>query len=88
MLFRSKGGYSVAIAGFITFLPFRSHNKRKGKKRSNDRFTIASINPKRTNIVVLAADQTIDERKRDEKKKKFFSIPKRNLTSPDNTLSL
>nr|YP_010935014.1 ribosomal protein S1 [Geoffroea decorticans]WKW52678.1 ribosomal protein S1 [Geoffroea decorticans] len=57
---RVKGGYSVAIAGFITFLPFRSHNKRKrkGKKRSNDRFTIASINPKRTNIVVTAADQT------------------------------
>lgn len=48
-----KGGYSVAIAGFITFLPFRSHNKRRRKKISNDRFTIESINPKRTNIVVF-----------------------------------
>ncbi|KAL5052987.1 hypothetical protein RYX36_033669 [Vicia faba] len=35
-----KGGYSVAIAGFITFLPFRSHNKRKKRRISNDRFTI------------------------------------------------
>ncbi|XP_020240644.1 uncharacterized protein LOC109819348 [Cajanus cajan] len=48
-----RGGYSVAIAGFITFLPFRSHNKRRRKKISNDRFTIESINPKRTNIVVF-----------------------------------
>lgn len=48
-----KGGYSVAIAGFITFLPFR----RQGI--SNDRFTIErieSINPKRTNIVVWCSN--------------------------------
>ena len=55
ILDKVKGGYSVAIAGFITFLPFRSHNKRRRKKISNDRFTIESINPKskRTNIVVF-----------------------------------
>ena len=47
---RIKGGYSVAIAGFITFLPFRP---RIRKRISNARFTIESINPKRTNIVVL-----------------------------------
>lgn len=35
-----KGGYSVAIAGFITFLPFRSLKK---KRRENDRFTIDSL---------------------------------------------
>ena len=45
-----KGGYSVAIAGFITFLPFRPLIRRR---ISNDRFTIESINPKRTNIVVF-----------------------------------
>ena len=45
-----KGGYSVAIAGFITFLPFRPRTR---KRISNDRFTIESINPKRTNIVVF-----------------------------------
>nr|YP_010180309.1 ribosomal protein S1 [Gleditsia sinensis]QVD39112.1 ribosomal protein S1 [Gleditsia sinensis] len=45
-----KGGYKVAIAGFLTFLPFR-FTKMKGI--SNDRFTIESINPKRTNIVVF-----------------------------------
>nr|QKI32000.1 ribosomal protein S1 [Ombrophytum subterraneum] len=45
-----KGGYSVAIAGFITFLPFRL---LISKRISNDRFTIESINPNRTNIVVL-----------------------------------
>ena len=45
-----KGGYSVAIAGFITFLPFRPLIRQR---ISNDRFTIESINPKRTNIVVF-----------------------------------
>ena len=45
-----KGGYSVAVAGFITFLPFR---RLISKRISNDRFTIESINPKRTNIVVF-----------------------------------
>ena len=44
-----KGGYSVAIAGFLTFLPFRRRNF------SSARFTIERINlkRKRTNIVVL-----------------------------------
>nr|YP_009045794.1 ribosomal protein S1 [Batis maritima]AIC83397.1 ribosomal protein S1 [Batis maritima] len=41
-----KGGYSVAIAGFITFLPF--HRKKSQKRISHDRFIISSINPKRT----------------------------------------
>nr|UDH53967.1 ribosomal protein S1 [Hemerocallis citrina] len=45
-----KGGYSVAIAGFITFLPFYPLITQR---IANDRFTIKSINPKRTNIVVL-----------------------------------
>eukprot|EP00268_Persea_americana_P019926 TRINITY_DN20269_c0_g1_i2.p1 TRINITY_DN20269_c0_g1~~TRINITY_DN20269_c0_g1_i2.p1 ORF type:complete len:214 (-),score=27.48 TRINITY_DN20269_c0_g1_i2:150-791(-) len=45
-----KGGYSVAIAGFITFLPFRPI---RTKRIANDRFTIESINPKRMNIVVF-----------------------------------
>lgn len=48
---RVKGGsYSVAIAGFIAFLPYRSHRKRS---IPNDRFTIESINPKKTSIVVF-----------------------------------
>ena len=45
-----KGGYSVAIAGFITFLPFRPLIT---KRIANDRFTIENINPKKTNIVVF-----------------------------------
>lgn len=47
-----KRGYSVAIAGFITFLPFRPMIR---KRISNDRFNIESINLKRTrtNIVVF-----------------------------------
>nr|WBQ47785.1 ribosomal protein S1 [Eucommia ulmoides]WLW41784.1 ribosomal protein S1 [Eucommia ulmoides] len=45
-----KGGYSVAIAGFITFIPLRP---LISQRISNDRFTIESINPKRTNIVVF-----------------------------------
>nr|ULQ69749.1 ribosomal protein S1 [Mayaca fluviatilis]ULQ69778.1 ribosomal protein S1 [Mayaca fluviatilis] len=46
-----KGGYSVATAGFITFLPFSPP-----ARIANDRFTIDSINPKRRNIVITAAD--------------------------------
>lgn len=45
-----KGGYSVAIAGLITFLPFCPLITQR---IANNRFTIESINPKRTNIVVL-----------------------------------
>lgn len=45
-----KGGYSVAIAGFITFRPFYPLITQR---IANDRFTIKSMNPKRTNIVVL-----------------------------------
>lgn len=45
-----KGGYSVAIAGFITFLPFYPLITQR---IANDRFTIESMNPKRTNIVVF-----------------------------------
>ena len=44
------------VAGFTTFLPFK---KALLKKRiANDRFTIDSINPKRRDIVIIAADQT------------------------------
>nr|BDI13099.1 ribosomal protein S1 [Begonia coptidifolia] len=43
-----KGGYSVAIAGFITFLPFRP---LISQRISNDRFTIESINPKKGRIL-------------------------------------
>nr|BCT43294.1 ribosomal protein S1 [Musa coccinea] len=45
-----KGGYSVAIAGFITFLPFCPLITQK---IANDRFTIESINPNRRKIVVF-----------------------------------
>uniref|UniRef100_M1BV45 Ribosomal protein S1 n=2 Tax=Solanum tuberosum TaxID=4113 RepID=M1BV45_SOLTU len=44
-----KGGYSVAIAGFITFLPFR----RRRKRILNNQFTVENINPKKKNIVVF-----------------------------------
>ncbi|KAK0598242.1 hypothetical protein LWI29_032831 [Acer saccharum] len=50
-----RGGYSVAIAGFITFLPSRPLKMRSHIRRiTNDRFTIESINPdpKRPNVVV------------------------------------
>nr|ABW22423.1 mitochondrial S1 ribosomal protein [Medicago sativa] len=48
-----RGGYSVAIAGFIAYLPFRSHSKRQRRRISNDQFTIESINPKNKSIVVF-----------------------------------
>nr|YP_008080937.1 ribosomal protein S1 [Butomus umbellatus]AFY16554.1 ribosomal protein S1 [Butomus umbellatus] len=55
ILDKVKGGSSVAIAGFITFIPWSSLNK---KRRDNYRFTIQSLHPKRKNIVVLLEDQT------------------------------
>lgn len=50
-----KGGYSVAIAGFITSLPFRLLITQR---IANDRFTVESMNPKKTKIVITAAGQT------------------------------
>nr|QNJ89350.1 ribosomal protein S1 [Caucalis platycarpos] len=44
-----KGGYSVAIAGFLTFLPFRHSRKRK----SFPRFAIFCINPKKVVVVTV-----------------------------------
>ncbi|XP_021742009.1 uncharacterized protein LOC110708230 [Chenopodium quinoa] len=46
-----RGGYSVAIAGFVAFLPFRHPNHMR--RLTSDRFTIESINLKSGNIVVL-----------------------------------
>ena len=46
-----KGGYSVAIAGFITFLPSRPFIKKRIS--INDRFKIVSINPKRKKKIVV-----------------------------------
>nr|ARX11161.1 ribosomal protein S1 [Amphibolis griffithii] len=47
-----KGGYSVAIAGFITLIPFSTFYKKKIQNQ-NVRFTIARLHPKRQKIVVL-----------------------------------
>lgn len=46
---KGKGGYSVAIAGFLAFLPFQ-RSRKKSQRKSNDRFIIQSINFKRKNI--------------------------------------
>ncbi|KAM5579737.1 hypothetical protein ABKV19_009490 [Rosa sericea] len=48
ILQKVRGGYLVAIGGFITFLPIR-----RKIALSNGRFTIESINRKRPNIVVF-----------------------------------
>lgn len=45
-----RGGYSVAIGGYIAFLPIRL---LLSKRIWNDRFTIESINPKDKSIVVV-----------------------------------
>nr|UZG65905.1 ribosomal protein S1 [Clematis acerifolia]UZG65906.1 ribosomal protein S1 [Clematis acerifolia]UZG65927.1 ribosomal protein S1 [Clematis acerifolia] len=76
-----KGGYSVAIAGFITFLPFRR------LRIANDRFIIESIKPKRkgkrkrTNIVVWSSNSGRSNKNLMSltKKKERFSIPKPKL---------
>lgn len=45
-----KGCYLVAMAGLITFIPF---HPLKSERIWNDQFTIESINPGSTNIVVF-----------------------------------
>ncbi|KAL4183151.1 hypothetical protein AMTRI_Chr11g96700 [Amborella trichopoda] len=50
-----KGGYLVAIAGFITFLPFCT---LKSKRIANDRFTTEIINPKRMKIMVWCSNSS------------------------------
>jgi len=65
---RIKGGHSVAIAGFITFLPFNKYNSALFtlKKKANARFTIDSFIP--GDIAIIAEeDQT---RELNEKKKR------------------
>nr|AKM22494.1 ribosomal protein S1 [Geranium brycei] len=49
ILEKVKGGYLVAIAGFITFLPFRPFIRQR---ILNNRFRIESINPKSSHIEV------------------------------------
>ncbi|KAF9592065.1 hypothetical protein IFM89_011815 [Coptis chinensis] len=50
LLKKVRAGYLIAIAGYITFLPFRRVNPRR---LANDQFTIDSIGPKKNNMVVL-----------------------------------
>nr|ULQ69252.1 ribosomal protein S1 [Ecdeiocolea monostachya] len=63
ILAKKRGGYAVAIAGFITLIPFKMAKKgffrtkkRFAKKRTeiriNTRYVIYSINPKRRKIVI------------------------------------
>nr|YP_010990204.1 ribosomal protein S1 [Pontederia crassipes]WOW96088.1 ribosomal protein S1 [Pontederia crassipes] len=65
-----KGGFSVAIAGFITFLPFCP---LKTRRRSNGRFTIENINPKRRNVVVLCSNSGRSILRIKRKKRAHFS---------------
>lgn len=67
-----KGGYSVAIAGFITFLPF---SPLITQRIMNDRFTIESINPKRRNIVVWCSNSGRSKKNLMRKKKRIRSSP-------------
>lgn len=46
-----RGGYSVAIAGYIAFLPYRQLMERR--RLSSDRYVIESINSKRKKITVF-----------------------------------
>ncbi|XP_047268383.1 ribosomal protein S1, mitochondrial isoform X2 [Capsicum annuum] len=46
---KMTGGYAVAIAGYIAFLPIRSRVNRL----QNGRFIIQSINPQKNNIVLF-----------------------------------
>ncbi|KAL4554833.1 hypothetical protein LXL04_037439 [Taraxacum kok-saghyz] len=47
-----RGGYSVAVAGYIAFLPYRGPLIDR-RKLTNDRFTIETINSKRKKITVF-----------------------------------
>jgi len=63
-----KGGYSVAIAGFITFLPFKFKKALKKKRIAKAQFTIDSFIPKRRDIVIIAAaNKNLRKKKKIEK---------------------
>nr|BDC46391.1 ribosomal protein S1 [Pseudotsuga sinensis var. wilsoniana] len=49
IIYKVKGGYPAAIAGFTTLPP---GSPLRTKRIANDQSTIENINPKRTNIVV------------------------------------
>lgn len=51
LLEKVRGGYSVAIAGYIAFFPFRPFMEKR--KLANDRYTIETINSKRKKITVF-----------------------------------
>ncbi|XP_039037428.1 ribosomal protein S1, mitochondrial-like [Hibiscus syriacus] len=48
-----RGGYSVAIAGYVAFLPYNRFTTRLGRNLSNDRFTIENIERKSKSVVVF-----------------------------------
>lgn len=50
ILEKVRGGYKVAIGGYIAYLPYRPLIRRR---ILNDRFTIESISLKRNNFVVI-----------------------------------
>lgn len=49
---RVRGGYAVAIGGFVCFLP-NSRFRVRRRDTPIDRFTIESINPKKKSVVVF-----------------------------------
>ncbi|GMI86949.1 hypothetical protein HRI_002364200 [Hibiscus trionum] len=48
-----RGGYSVAIAGYIAFLPYRRFGARFGRRITDDGFTIDRIEHKNKSLVVF-----------------------------------
>lgn len=50
---KKRGGFSVGIAGFLTFLPFRQSITRRDSRWRDSRFTVESINAKTGNITVF-----------------------------------
>ncbi|XP_050230524.1 ribosomal protein S1, mitochondrial-like [Mercurialis annua] len=50
MIEKVRGGYAVAIAGFIAFVPIRPTMRQR---LCSDKYTIETINPKKSEIIVF-----------------------------------
>ncbi|KAG4127284.1 hypothetical protein ERO13_D10G207900v2 [Gossypium hirsutum] len=48
-----RGGYSVAIAGYVAFLPYSRFGRKMGRDSYKDGFTIERIDPQKRSLVVF-----------------------------------
>lgn len=87
VLNKIKGGFSVGIAGLVTFLPYSLAAysiKKKPLKKKYYTFTIIKINSKRNNLVVSSINPKFKTKKTKIYKKKTVFLKKKQFKSSNN----